>query len=191
MPKSINPTNGLPFIFYGSIVHGIGNFYLHSFHSQSSGCSLTTESTERLLSHLEAEGYRLPPKLYWRGDKHHDIKTPAVLVYFSELVRREKKVFEEIEINFLEPGHGHMDVDKNHSVGSRHLKRLETLAISPFRMCRAFRDVFRAEMNKPTLIDVDFVRNWKSALGPSLEAVDLGHLANSANSGMTQYGYLI
>ena len=68
---------------------------------------------------------------------------------------------------------------------------LQPSQFPPSRMCRAFRDAFRVERNKPTLIDVDFVRDWSSSLKPSLEAVDLGHLANSASSGMAQYGYLI
>jgi hypothetical protein len=102
-----------------------------------------------------------------------------------------QKVFKRILFNFMEPGHGHLDIDQKNSCTSHHLHLQSTLAISPLRFEDALRGSFVLAANKPLVHWLEGVHDWQTFYSGAMAAVGLARLAAPTDGGDAQRSYCI
>lgn len=151
----------------------------------TNGVNLTIECLERTLVTLQSMGYVFVSPLKVQGDNFTDIKTPTMMTYLADLVRRG--IFDDTYISFHEVGHTHADIDQHFAVVANECKRKsKNKAMNDIPMSeKVWNQCYEDEGKRPQIQHVDGVRDYLQFYGPVWKSIGLARLACSQKSSIS------
>jgi len=183
-PKYLHARMPCPMI--GAIIHGFGPIALLVPPANTEGINTTIETAYLAIVEVQKK-FKTPRKLHLQGDNHPDNKTPALFCFMAWLIAED--VIDEATLNFLLPGHGHMDLDRLFSVWMRNIKAARSKSVTRSRLMNAVKRTRSSTTAATTEVTMDGVRDWSGFFASAIADMDLHRYGMSAasNEGIYQF----
>ena len=187
IPKSmVGGRCKLPLV--GVIAHKLGTWAISLSPFTKGKVDETIECIYHVIQQLQVS-YDLPPKLYLQMDNHTGSnKTPAVIEFIAWMI--ETGVFTEAEVNFLFPGHTHIDIDQLFSAWIRRVLDRSRRNVTRSRLLESIRTHRKDPKQQPNTVEELPVRCWGSWFEGETARLGLGGLGRCLKSGLGVYKFI-
>ena len=186
-PKYLG-TGRMPNSIIGAIAHGYGSLVGYTPGANTEGINLTCTFIYLIIGEIQTD-FNTPRKLNLQADNHADNKTPAMFCFVAWLIAKD--VIDEATINFLSPGHGHMDLDRLFSKWIRSILDVRNKSVTRSRLMDSIKRSRSRTTAVTSEVKVNGILDWAAFFAPAIADVGLHRYAMSSTSGEGIYQYIL